>query len=415
MSIIGSDISQNQLEAARANMAKMTSEHNLTLLKPSEDYQFSISPNFEIFHYGSFLKLANCNFIDIPRYLHTNLNKYDVITNPPFSPLNYLENKKIEDNPNFKAIEGDVNNFYEKVAKRAIALEKKYQNFDKFLYENKQNLGEVRIIYPLKLENKKYHYVAESDLSWECNQTFFSGGFKLGVWGWNKTLKSEEKIFIDFTKNFLNRRKDLHGSEDSVLVEKINKEVEGTQFENSKSIEKMVKSWREGKTDWKPLKENEKIKDQESKEKRFSGIEEGTLDILESFETSNLQEQTVNLLKEVSSNQASGDYLASLEWNNKHEKNIILVERRKRRNRYLTKLKEEGEIRKKEEEKKRKERRMKKAKGLEARLENLGVLKEDFERIEKAVLKEGEKKREKVRKIKEERDWKMVNKDYKRW
>lgn len=414
VSVIGSDISFNQLEAGRENMAKMNAEHNLNLLKSAEDYNFSISPNFEILQFGEYLKLVNCNFWQIPDTLNSDLEGYDIFTNPPFSPLKYLQDQKMLENKNLKALEGDVTNFYERMAKRAIALEKKYQNFDKFLYKHKKELGSVHIVYPLRLQRTKYHFVAESDLSWDCTHTFFSGGFKLGLWEWNKNLKSEEKLFFDFTKNFLNRRKDLHGSENVVIAEELNNNLEGTPFQGSRHIETLINTWRMGKEDWADLNPNQKLSDQKDIKKRFKGVEEGTLDIREKFEISNQSEKVVDL-----ANLAKGDhekpFLASMEWNNKIEKAIILDERRKRRNSYLKRIKEEGESERMEKAKKIGQRRKARLKGFEAKLKNMGVLSEDFEKIEKRIIGEGKKKKKRVQDRRKERDWSHVNKNYKRW
>jgi hypothetical protein len=63
-----------------------------------------------------------------------------------------------------------------------------------------------------------YHYVAESDLAWDCVDTLVSGGFKIGLWRCEKLLRSERQEFLDYIISFLNHRRDLFGSERETVL-----------------------------------------------------------------------------------------------------------------------------------------------------------------------------------------------------
>ena len=428
VSMIGSDLMAEQLEHCRLNMTKMNSMHNLDLLKPAprfkqelvdhslvldneeeiqetvdaqktspsslnvENEHFEFNLKHPTFYFGNYLKLLQTDFKDIPDTFRDSFQGFDVLTNPPFSPYSP------EDNQTEKL---------QKSKKRAVALEKKYQNFDKFLYENKENLRNVFIFYPMQISKKQYHYIAESDHDWECQRVINSGGLRLGVWGYSKVLKSEKKILVNFVKNFLGRRKDVQGLESGEMKQVVLEELKETQFEGKEGwVSELVDSWKSGKIEKKGKKRGKNKVSEASTSSPEVSIDGKTRD-LKQFSASEmmsemLEQDIITDLAELKSKPLKDtDYIATLNWSNKGEKRKILVERKKRRNAYLKAQKEKAAADRLRAETERSKRREKVVQKLESRVRDLGVVEEDYLLIKKKVDKQAKDKVKAILEIKE--------------
>jgi hypothetical protein len=199
-------------------------------LQPAGDDKFLKSVEYQSYNYGKWLKLANCSFEMVKN--DVNLDNYDIFTNPPFTVDNTNDVlPALVPHPSKGSVRSSSDQQKNSLAKKCIKLEQNYQKFDEFISSSRKSLGSVHILYPLKLTSQMYHYIAESDMSWNCVDTFTSGGFKLGLWKCEKLLKSEKNMFLDYIISFLDRRKDLHGSEYDTIYQVLLSDLENTEKE----------------------------------------------------------------------------------------------------------------------------------------------------------------------------------------
>ena len=105
---------------------------------------------------------------------------------------------------------------------------------------------------------------------------------------------------------------------------------------------------------------------------------------------------TVNQIKIHSKN----EFISGLQWNNKHHKEIILRERRKRRNMYFKEAIEKQALQKQQSKAKIEFRRKKRVDQLEKELAAAGIDEKKLEMIQRKMVKESEKKTKRIQKIK---------------
>ena len=375
-------------------MNKLIQNYGLDSLQPAENFGIIPNQNFATYDYSGWLKLANCSFDDFTKVC--DLSSYDLITNPPFTIDN--TNEKLPEpisKPGMRKryTQGQRPDIKNSLSKKSIELERTYQKLDGFLQSHKQTLGSVNILYPLKLTSKMYHYIAESDFSWSCVDTFDSGGFKLGFWECDKLLKSEKSMFLEYILSFLNRRVDLYGSEMETVLDILKKDLESSE---TKYVSYLGRKFREIFQSWNDGRVQDKTQTFSVRQKTKDEDVDATLSVSGEVEAL-IAKSGVQELQELSSvkQKEQGEYISGLQWQDKKQKEMILLHRRKRRNLYFKEALERNQARAQKAQESLEQKRKIKVQNLEKKLSEIGIDQKKIETLNTRIIKEQEKKKEK--------------------